>query len=75
MNVNAGMAKLVNLGARMDQARGERCEGVKKEGYIKRQKKRLNFYVTSMIYNENMKGDTELLAQGLAHAGRTIRKR
>ncbi len=28
--VNAGMAKLVNVDAGMDLARGERCEGVKK---------------------------------------------
>ncbi len=35
--VNAGIAKLVNLGAGMDLARGERCEGVKKEGCIKKQ--------------------------------------
>ncbi len=31
-SVNVGMAKLVNLGAGMDQARVKRCEGVKKEG-------------------------------------------
>ncbi len=48
MSVNAGMAKLVNLGAGMDLARGERCEGVKKEGCIKKQDTRLNSYVTSM---------------------------
>ncbi len=36
--VNAGMAKLVNLGAGrgQDLARGERCEGVKKEICIKK---------------------------------------
>ncbi len=27
---------MVNLGAGMDQARGERFEGVKKEGFIKK---------------------------------------
>ncbi len=43
--VNAGMAKLVNLGAGLDLARGERCEGVKK-GCIKKQETRLNFYGT-----------------------------
>ncbi len=59
-NVNAGMEKLVNLGAGMDQVSGERCEGVKKEGCIKKQDTRLNFYVTTMIiggdwkYPENM---------------------
>ncbi len=58
-----GMAKLVNLGAGMDLARGERCKGVKKVGYIKKQNTRLYFYVTDMIIggdlecassNENM---------------------
>ncbi len=58
-----GMTKLVNLGAGMDLARGERCEGVKKEGCIKKQNTRLYFYVTDMIIggdlecassNENM---------------------
>ncbi len=48
MSVNADMAKLVNLGAGMDLARGERGEGVKKEGCIKKQDTRLNFYVTCM---------------------------
>ncbi len=48
MSVNAGMAKLVNLGAGMDLARGERCEGVKKEGCIKKQDTRLIFYATRM---------------------------
>ncbi len=82
-SINAGMAKLVNLGVGMDRARGERCEGVKKEGCIKKQDTCLNFYVPTMIIggdwkyaanNENMWGDTELLARGLAHACRTIRK-
>ncbi len=31
MSVNGGMAKLVNLGAGMHLARGERIEGVKKK--------------------------------------------
>ncbi len=30
MSVNAGMAKLANLGTGVHLARGERCEGVKK---------------------------------------------
>ncbi len=38
------MAKLVNLGTGMDLARGKRCEGVKKEGCIKKQDTRPNFY-------------------------------
>ncbi len=37
MSVNVGMAKLVNLGTGMHIARGEQCEGVKKEGCIKKQ--------------------------------------
>ncbi len=45
---NAGMAKLVNLSAGMEH-RGERCEGVKKEGCIKKQNTPLNSYVTNMI--------------------------
>ncbi len=55
MSVNAGMAKLVNLDAGMDLAKGERCEGVKKEGCIKKQDIRLNFYVTSMIIGRDLK--------------------
>ncbi len=63
MSVNVGMAKLVNLGAGMNLAGGERCEGVKKVGCIKKQNTRLYFYVTDVIIggdlecassNENM---------------------
>ncbi len=54
-SINAGMAKLVNLGAGMDLAMGERCEGVKKEGCIKKQDTRLNFYVTTMIIGGDLK--------------------
>ncbi len=53
--VNAGMAKLVNLGAGMDLARGERCEGVKKEVCIKKQDTQLNVCVTNMIIGGNLK--------------------
>ncbi len=35
-SVNVGIAIVVNLGAGMDLARVERCEGVKKEGCIKK---------------------------------------
>ncbi len=52
---NAGMAKLVNLGAGMDLARGERCEGVKKEGCIKKQDTQLNVCVINMIIGGNLK--------------------
>ncbi len=40
-SVNGGMAILVNLGAGMDLARVERCEGVKTEGCIKKQRTHL----------------------------------
>ncbi len=33
MSGNVGMAKLINLGAGMHLAKGERCEGVKKRLY------------------------------------------
>ncbi len=59
-SVNADMAKFVNLGAGMDLARGERCEGVKNEGCIKKQDTYLYFYVTSMVIG--------------GYVGRTIRK-
>ncbi len=49
------MAKLVNLGAGRDLARGERCEGVKKEGCIKKQDTQLNVCVTYMIIGGNLK--------------------
>ncbi len=49
------MAKLVNLGAEMHLARGERCEGVKKEGWIKKQNPRLNVYVINMIIGRDLK--------------------
>ncbi len=38
----------------MDQARGERCEGVKKEGCIKKQNTRLNFYVINLIIGRDL---------------------
>ncbi len=53
--VNAGMAKLVNFCAGMHLARGERCEGVKKEGCIKKQDTQLNVCVTNMIIGGNLK--------------------
>ncbi len=49
------MVRLVNLGTGMHLARGERCEGVKKEGSIKKQDTRLNFYVTNMIIGGDLK--------------------
>ncbi len=53
MSVNAGMAKLVTLGTGVHLARGERCEGVKKEVCIKKQDTRLNFYITNMIIRKD----------------------
>ncbi len=54
-SVNADMAKWVNVGAGMGLARGERCKGVKKEGCIKKQDTRLNFYVITMIIGGDLK--------------------
>ncbi len=71
-------AQIVNLGAGMDLARGDRFEGVKKAGFIKKRNIRLMFSVTSKITGihlkftankEKMQGDTDLLVQGSAHAG------
>ncbi len=42
-------AQIVNLGAGMDLARGNRFEGVKKEGFIKKRNLRLMFSVTNII--------------------------
>ncbi len=56
---------------------------MKTEGCIKKQETRLNFYGTNVIIggdlkyspnNENMEEGIELLAQCLAHIGRTIKK-
>ncbi len=49
------MAKLLNLGAGMDPARGERCEGVKKESCIKKPDTQLNFCITNMISRGDLK--------------------
>ncbi len=49
------MVKLVNLDAGMDLARGERCEGVNKEGGIKKQETRLDVYVTNVIIGGDLK--------------------
>ncbi len=49
------MAKLLNLGAGMDLARRERCEGVKKESCIKKQDTQLNFCITNMIIGGDLK--------------------
>ncbi len=57
------MTELVNLGAEMDLARDERCEGVKKRMLYQDTSTRVNFYVTYVIIgvdlecavnNENM---------------------
>ncbi len=49
------MATLLNLGAGMDLARGERCEGVKKESCIKRQDTQPNFCIANMIIGGDLK--------------------
>ncbi len=46
---------MVNLGAEMDQARGERFEGVKKEGFIKKRNIRLMFAVTNIMIRIDFK--------------------
>ncbi len=72
---------MVNLGAGMDPARGERFEGVKKGGFIRKRNIRLMLSVTYIMIgidfkftanNEKTQGDTDLLVQGSAHAGRMI---
>ncbi len=61
---------MVNLGARKDLARGERFEGVKKEGFIKKRNIRLIFSITNIIIGIDFKftankekiwGDTDVL--------------
>ncbi len=49
------MAKLLNFGAGMDLARGERCKGVKKESYIKKKDTQLNLCITNMIIGGDLK--------------------
>ncbi len=49
------MAKLLNLGAGMDLARVERCEGVKKESCIKKQDTQPNFCIANMIIGGDLK--------------------
>ncbi len=48
-------AQIVNLGAGMDLARGERFDGVKKEGFIKKRNIRLMFSVTNIIIRLDLK--------------------
>ncbi len=61
---------MVKLGARKDLARGERFEGVKKEGFIKKRNIRLMFPITNIIIGIDLKftankekiwGDTDVL--------------
>ncbi len=49
------MAILINLGVRMDLARGDRFEGVKKEGFIKKQQILLMFSVTNIMIGIDLK--------------------
>ncbi len=46
---------MVKFGAGKDQARGERFEGVKKEGFIKKRNIRLMFSVTNIIIRIDLK--------------------
>ncbi len=61
---------MVKLGARKDLARGERFEGVKKEGFIKKRNIRRIFSITNIIIGIDFKftankekiwGDTDVL--------------
>ncbi len=54
-SVTVGMTILVNLGAGMDLARGERFEGVKKEGFIMKQQILLMFPVTNIMIGIDLK--------------------
>ncbi len=74
-------AQVINLGAGMDLETGDRYEGVKKEGFIKKRNIRLMFSVTNIMIGidlkftankEKMQGNTDLLEQDSAHAGRMI---
>ncbi len=65
----------------MDVETGDRYEGVKKEGFIKKRNIRLMFSVTNIMIGidfkftankEKMQGNTDLLGQDSAHAGRMI---
>ncbi len=46
---------MVKLGAEKDLTRGERFEGVKKEGFIKKRNIRLMFSVTNIIIGIDLK--------------------
>ncbi len=72
------LAQVVKCGTGENLARGERFEGVKKEGFIKKRNIRLMFSVTNIIIRidlkftakkEKMLGDTDALVQDSAHAG------
>ncbi len=74
-------AQVVNCGAGMDLATGDRYEGGKTEGFIKKRDIRLMFSVTNMMIGidlkftankEKMQGNTDLLEQDSAHAGKMI---
>ncbi len=49
------LAQMVKCGARENLARGERFEGVKKEGFIKKRNIRLMFSVTNIIIRIDLK--------------------
>ncbi len=51
---NGGISKLVNLGAGMDLERGERCEGVKNEGFIKKRNIYVTYCVTNMVTGRDL---------------------
>ncbi len=49
------LAQMVKFGAGKDLARGERFEGVKKEGFIKKRNIGLMFSVTNIIIRIDLK--------------------
>ncbi len=49
------LAQIVKFGAGKDLARGDRFEGVKKEGFIKKRNIRLMFSVTNIIIGIDLK--------------------
>ncbi len=67
-------AQMVNLGAGLDPARGECFEGVK-IGFCQETKHSSDAFCHDFKFtanNEKTQGDTDLLVQGSAHAGRMV---
>ncbi len=54
-NCKLKSTQIVKLGAGMDLARGDRFEGVKKAGFIKKRNIRLMFSVTNIMIGIDLK--------------------